>query len=216
VQINLGRIRTVAAVVGTMVFLVGVAGMVWVATDTTDGATRTVAIVFAVLAAIPLLRILFSFRRLTRPSVLGFDPAGISYAYDGQSTVVPWGDVTAVGIAFEVPAEIPSIDLSGILADKLVYDVLKVSKARKIALEIFPGSPDLLVRHAVLAPFRQDLQPWRPGLPSGVWRMAFPTPRMARRVARGPQTYAPQLYLGWFRRPWSGSIVGRRDRVPRT
>jgi len=147
--------------------------------------------------------------RLTRASVLRFDDNGIAYSYDGASTVVPWTDISAVGIAFEIPVDIPSINLSGILADKLVDDVLKVNKSRKISLEIFPTLRETLDQHPVLANFRQNLRPPTDGLGTGIWRMTFPSPRLARRVARGPQKYAPQLYLGWYRRPWSGSILGR-------
>ena len=198
-----------------LLFAALVSGFVWAAVDATDTPTRVIGIVFAVMAAIPLLLIGLSLPRLTRPSVIGFDATGIAYSYNGESTVVPWTDIAGVGIAFEIPVDVPSIDLSGILADKLVYDVLKVSKARKISLEIFPSAPETLEQHPVLARFRQNLLPPKDGLGSGIWRMAFPTPRLARRVAQGPQMYAPDLYIGWYRRPWSGSVLGRRDRVPR-
>jgi hypothetical protein len=214
VQINLGRVRTVRAIAFTILFLALVAGFVWAAATAPDTATRVIGIVLAVLAGIPLLLVVVSLPRLTRPSVLRFDDRGIAYSYDGASTVVPWTDISAVGIAFEIPVDIPSIDLSGILADKLVYDVLKVNKSRKISLEIFPILPETLDHHPVLANYRQNLRPPKDGLGTGIWRMPFPSPRLARRVARGPQKYAPQLYLGWYRRPWSGSILGRVDRVP--
>ena len=214
-QINLGRIRTLAGLAGTLMFLALFSLSVLAAVTAADTPTRVVGIVFAVLFGIPLLLVLLSLPRLMRPSVLGFDANGIAYSYNGASTVVPWTDIAAVGIAFEIPVDVPSIDLSGILADKLVYDVLKVSKSRKISLEIFPSAPETLDRHPVLANFRKDLRPPTDGLGTGIWRMAFPSPRLAMRVARGPQAYAPQLYLGWYRRPWSGSILGRRDRVPR-
>jgi hypothetical protein len=213
VQINLGRIRTLGGIAGTLLLLALFSGFVVAAVGTPDIATRVVGIVFVVLTGIPLLLVLLSLPRMMRPSVLGFDDNGIAYSYNGASTVVPWTDIAAVGIAFEIPVDIPSIDLSGILADKLVYDVLKVNKSRKISLEIFPSVPETLEQHPVLANFRQNLRPPKEGLGTGIWRISFLTPRLARRVARGPQTYAPQLYLGWYRRPWSGSILGRRDRV---
>ena len=137
-QINLGRVRTLRAIAFTILFLALVAGFVYAAVTASDTATRVIGIVLAVLAGIPLLLVLLSLPRLTRPSVLRFDDRGIAYSYDGASTVVPWTDISAVGIAFEIPVDIPSIDLSGILADKLVYDVLKVNKSRKISLETFP------------------------------------------------------------------------------
>jgi hypothetical protein len=89
-----------------------------------------------------------------------------------------------------------------------VYDVLKVNKSRKISLEIFPAVPETLEHHPVLANYRQNLRPPKEGLSAGIWRMPFPSPRLAMRVAQGPQKYAPQIYLGWYRRPWSGSILG--------
>ena len=212
-QINLGRIRTLGGIGGTLLLLALFSGFVVAAVGTPDIPTRVVGIVFVVLTGIPLLLVLLSLPRMMRPSVLAFDDNGIAYSYNGASTVVPWTDIAAVGIAFEIPVDIPSIDLSGILADKLVYDVLKVNKSRKISVEIFPSVPEALEQHPVLANFRQNLRPPNDGLSTGIWRISFVTPRQARQVARGPQTYAPQLYLGWYRRPWSGSILGRRDRV---
>jgi hypothetical protein len=213
VQINLGRARTIVAVTAILVFGLLVAGMVAAAVTAPDTATRAVGTGFAVLFGIPLVLFLLGLPRLTRRSVLGIDQNGFFYSYGRASTRVPWSEIAGIGFAFEVPTEIPSIDVSGILADKLVDDVFKVSKNRKIALEIFPAAVDVLDRHAVLALYRQKLQPPREGLSPAIWRMAIPPRVVAKRIASGLQTYAPQLYLGWYQRPWSGSIRGRRDRV---
>jgi hypothetical protein len=213
VQINLGRARTIVALTGLVVFGLLVAGMVTAAITAQDTATRAVGIGFAVLFGIPLVLILVGLRRLTRRSVLGFDQSGFSYSYGGASTRVVWSEIAGIGFAFEVPTEVPSIDLSGILADKVVDDVLKVSKSRKIALEVFPAAADVFDRHAALASYRQQLQPPRDGLSPAIWRMAIPPLPVAKRIAQALQTYAPHLYLGWYQRPWSGSVLGRRDRV---
>ena len=39
--------------------------------------------------------------------------------------------------------------------------------------------------------------------------------RTAHQVAAGAQAVGGSRWLGWFQRPWGGSILGRRDKVRR-
>jgi hypothetical protein len=216
-DINLGRSRALSLLLAVALLGLLVTGAVYVAVDpaTADAATRWIGVGFAVVFGIPWLLLLLALPRLLKPSRLVLDERGVSYRFGRESTLVEWTEIAAIGIAFELPPDVPSIDLSGIATQLIMDEVLKANNSRNVALEIFPASLESLDRHPVLAGFRKEHQPPRAGLSSVRWRMPMPMLRTAKQISTAAQALAGPSWLGWFQRPWGGSILGRRDKVRR-
>jgi hypothetical protein len=215
VKVGLGRsnISVTVLLLGFLVAIVWFAGHgAW---TSTDSSARFLGFAIAAGFAIPLVMLLRHLPRFVSPRYVIVDEAGLAIQHGKEKVLVPWQDVYAVGIGYEVAEEeatkiAHSFDdlkdeVSEYLSSKAM-EALQVSPNRRLVLEIFPVQPDASVRFPRLKPYWKALPPPAAGLPEFAWR--FPLPpvvSIARQIAVGLAQRVPQRWLGWFPRPWSGS-----------
>jgi len=174
-----------------------------------DWRVRAIAAFFLVCCLIPLIALARKWRFLVVPMGFVFDRQGLYYWRGSERGALGWHEIAAVGIGFESPPEIPSLSpadlVSKVTLDKLIKD------RRKMALEIFPRTA--WERAPALQVFRKNLEaPW-PDVTGERWQIPLgPRPGLPGRITRGAQQFAPGLWRGWFRRPWTGGLVTVRQR----
>jgi hypothetical protein len=213
VKVDIGRASIIAIVMAVVVLGGLAAAGVYAALDTQDSKERVIGFGVAVLFATPLVLMLVVLPKLLQPRGLVFDADGVRYWRGSTWLLLAWHEVAAVGIGYEQPPDLPSLNLSledavkGYVTDKL-KDAMKIDGKRRIAVEIFPADPQAVQRHPILARYRREQQPPVAGLPSVRWRLPLPPVLgVARSVERGMQTFQQQRWLGWFARTWSGGLI---------
>jgi hypothetical protein len=214
VKVGLGRSNAVVTL-GLLVFLgwvVWAAGYgAWTSTETSP---RVLGAGIAVLFAIPLVMLLRFLPRFLSPRYVLVDEAGVAIQHGRELVVVPWHEVAAVGIGYEIEPTSTKIPQSlGGLKDAAhdyvvdqVSEALQISAKRRLVLEIFAVRPDAVDLVPRLKPFWKALPPPAAGLPEWGWR--FPLPpvvSIAQQIAGGLRSRAPRHWLGWFARPWSAT-----------
>jgi hypothetical protein len=208
VKVDLKRASVITILIGAVLFALLAAGGVYAALDAPDRATRIVGFCVAGLFTLPLVMMAFALKRLLQPRGLHFDERGIHYWQGESSLLLPWDEVAAVGIGYEQPPNLPSIPSSiedavaGFVKEK-IKEAVKLDDKRRFAVEIFPVDAAFADRYPLIARYRREQQPPAAGLPALRWRLLIPPlAGAARDIGRGVQTYRPQLWIGWFARPW--------------
>jgi hypothetical protein len=212
VKVGLGWSNVVVTV-----FLLGFLGwVVWTlargAFTFTDTPSRVVNAGLAVAFAVALVMLLRALPRFLSPRYVIVDATGVAIQHGKERVVVPWHEVTAVGIGYEIEPKSAKIshslaDLKDAAKDYLadeVSEALQVSGKRRLVLEIFAVRPDAADLVPKLKPYWKSLPPPAEGLPEWGWR--FPLPpvvSIAQQIAGGLRSRAPRHWLGWFARPWS-------------
>ncbi|HEY2674897.1 MAG TPA: hypothetical protein VGJ07_31580 [Rugosimonospora sp.] len=214
-RIGLGRSNasTVVLVLAFLVIVVVVSVHgAWTSAQTS---ARVLGFGLGAVFTAPLVLMLVKLPRLLRPRYVVLDAAGLHIQHGRAEVVVPWPEIVALGLGYQVPPaegwKIP-VSQDGVkdlaqeyLAGK-VQEALQISDKRRIALEIYPSDPAAKGRYPKLAPYwKRDVPPVA-GLPDWLWR--FPLPpvvSIGQAVERGARTVAPTRWLGWFLRPWSES-----------
>jgi hypothetical protein len=215
VKVGLGRsnISVTAALLvflGLFVFF-GTQG----ALTATDASSRVVSSIIAVAFAIPLIMLLRNLKVFLSPRYVIVDGNGVAIQSGKQTVMVPWPEVRAVGIAYEIadpePTTIPhSVDglkdqVKDYLADRAM-EALQVSGQRRLVLEIYPAGPNLASGVPKLKPYWKALPPPVAGLPDMALRYPLPpVVSIAQQIAAGLGQRAPQRWLGWYPRPWNGA-----------
>jgi hypothetical protein len=214
VKVGLGRSNVVAVVallafLGAIVFFTGRGAF-----QMPNNESKVLNGGLAVLFAVPLVMLLRNLPRFLRPRYIVVDQVGLAIEAGKERVLVPWSELIAVGIGYQLPeaekAKMPkSLDdvkaeVSGFLADR-AEEALQVSGNRRLVLEIFPGPPDSATRYPRLKPFWKAMPPPYQGLPDWGWRFPLPpVTSIAQQIADGVHQRAPRHWLGWFARPWSG------------
>lgn len=163
---------------------------------------------FGVLLAVWLWRLpLF-----LSPRYVILDAVGLSIRHGKEQITVPWQELVAVGIGYEIAPE-ERAKLTDYLSPDAAKDRLKtvlteqaeealqVSGKRKLSLEIYPAYPEAVDRYPRLKPYWKPSQPPRQGLPP--WQWHFPLPpvmSIARAIGMGAYTVRPERWLGWYPR----------------
>jgi hypothetical protein len=213
VKVGLGRSNIVVALA-----VLGFLGWaVWAGAHGawTSDSTSAKAIGYGVAAAfgVALVMMLVALPRLVSPRYVMIDAFGLRIRHGRREVVLPWPELLAVGIGYQVAPEeelkLPTSvdDLKDAAKEYMAgkaSEALQVSGKRRLALEIFPIRPDAVVRYPRLKPYWQMQPPPRAGLP--LWRWRFPLPpvvSIAETIGRGIYAFTPQRWLGWFPRPWS-------------
>jgi hypothetical protein len=215
VRVGLGRSNAsvVVLVLAFLLVMVGVGGYGgWTSTQVS---ARVIGFGVAVLFMVPLVMLVVRLPRLLRPRWVVLDASGLRIQHGREEVVVPWPEIVAFGLGYQVPpakrltVPLSSDDVKDMAQEYLagrVREALQVSDARRIALEIYPWHPAAERHYRRLAPYwKRDVPPVA-GLPDFLWR--FPLPpvvSIGQAVERGARVVAPQRWLGWFARPWSGS-----------
>jgi hypothetical protein len=211
-RVGLGRSNAVVtfAVLGFLGLLVGVAG--YGAATADDSSARVLGFAFAGIFAIPLVMLLFALPRFLSPRYVIVDPGGLRIQHGKQQVALPWPQLVAVGIGYELanpgPGGLPPTSIQDMIADRVAdqsAEALHVSGKRRIALEIYPARPDAGQWFPKLQPYWKALAPPVAGVPPYGWR--FPLPpvvSIAQDIDRGLWTFQRQRRLGWIPRPWSG------------
>jgi hypothetical protein len=214
VVLDLGRASRRSIVVAVVLLALLTAGGVYAAADTDDHATRVVGIVIATFFGGALWSALRVFRVMAQARTVAFDRSGVHYGQGGGWTTLPWDRLAAVGVGYELPPSQPnvatSVDaaISGFVLDK-VTEATKIDR-RSVALELYPRDPADVDRHRALARYRKEGAGPRPDLPPVRWRLLLPPVGSGvGTIERGVTTFAPHVWLGWFQRPWSGSLIRR-------
>jgi hypothetical protein len=212
VRVDLGRASAVAILLTVVIFGALTAAGVYAAVDATETAVTVIGYTIAGLCGLVLLLLLVALPKLLRRRGLEFDDRGLHYWQGDERMLLPWAEIAAVGVGYEQPPEVPSLPLSvqdaikDAVADK-IKDAVKLDDKRRVALEIFPADPAAADRQPLLTPFRKEQAPPAPGLPPVRWRLVLPPVLgVARAAERGVRTSAPQRWLGWFARPWTGGL----------
>jgi hypothetical protein len=141
-----------------------------------------------------------------------FDRRALHYWQGPERGALGWHEIAAIGIGFESPPDVPSLSpadlISKVTVDKLIKD------RRKMALEIFPRTA--WERAPALQVFRRSLEsPW-PDVSGERWQIPLGRrPGLPGRITRAAQQFAPGLWRGWFRRPWTGALFSRRRATTR-
>jgi hypothetical protein len=154
-----------------------------------------------VFFALPVLSVVLNLRKILTVRGFGFDQQGFHFWRGTEATLVPWSDVRVVWIGYESPPHIPSVSIEGVVKDAIVDSLVK--DRRRMALEIGPGDPSVLERHAALTPYTVD----------GQWRIPLlQVAGVVKATTRGVQTFHPTAWRGFVRRPWTGGIFRYRRR----
>jgi hypothetical protein len=215
VKVGLGRSNVVVVLAvllfcGGIVFFCGKAAF-----QMEDQESRVVNGLLAAAFAVALVLLLIRLPKLLSPRYVVVDHTGLSIQQGAERVLVPWGELVAVGIAYEVPApeqaktplstDAVKEEISGYLAQR-ASEALQVSDQRRLFLEIFPGRPDAPTAWPRLKPFWKALPPPYPHLSEWAWRFPLPpVTAIGQQIADGLYQRAPRHWLGWFPRPWSGS-----------
>jgi hypothetical protein len=178
-----------------------------------DWRVRAIASFFLVCCLIPLIALARKWRFLLVPMGFVFDRRGLYYWRGQERGALGWHEIAAVGIGFESPPHIPALTPEALLKEmvqKVTVDKL-IKDRRKMALEIFPRTAETWGRAPALHVFRRTLEaPW-PDLIGERWQIPLPArPGLAGGITRGAQQFAPGLWRGWFRRPWTGGLIRTR------
>lgn len=167
------------------------------------GLTRVISIVLILGCLVPLVALALRWRELLVPTGFVFDRRGLHYWRGSEQGLLEWSEIAAVGLGYEAPPErisgLPARKLEHRIADKIVKD------RRRITLDIFPKSAEAWDRAPALQGFRQSLDaPW-PDVSGERWLILLPSrPGLHLRIRRGAERFAPDVWRGWFRRPWGG------------
>ncbi|GIH20833.1 hypothetical protein Raf01_90050 [Rugosimonospora africana] len=215
VRVGLGRsngsvVVLVLAFLLIVIFAGGYGG--WTSTQTS---ARVIGFGVAAGFMVPLVMMVVRLPRLLRPRWVVLDAVGLRIQHGPEEVVVPWPEIVGFGLGYEVPpaerfaVPLSKDDVADLAKDYLagrVQEALQVSDKRRIALEIYPWHPAAEQYYRKLAPYwKRDVPPVA-GLPDFLWR--FPMPpvvSIGQAVEQGARVVAPQRWLGWFQRPWSGS-----------
>lgn len=218
-RLDLGRLGAITLVVG--ILLTGPLGWACgyaVVTDP-DPAARWIAGFFGLLFGGLCVLFVASFWRVTRPRGIVVDVAGIWFWHGPSWDLVRWTQAERIGLAYELPPELPTIGgpvdhlkakVSGWVKGK-VFGALRVTDKRGIALEIVPvrekelaGMPRLQRYRAKSSADGSTPAPWRVPLPGGYHSFE-------KLVAAG-ERFGGHTWEGWFRRQWTGG-AGRGPRA---
>lgn len=208
VAVDLRRATIVAVVLNLVIWPGFLAVLVFgVIVPDPDWRVRAIAGVFAALCLIPLIALARRWRFLLVPMGFAFDRRGLHYWRGAERGLLPWDEIAAFGIGFESPPDVPSLSPADLVAKVTVDRVVK--NRRRLALEIFPRSPEAWDRAPALALFQRHLDPPWSDVSGQRWQIPL-GPGVARRITRGAQHFAPEPWRGWFRRPWNSGLVRLR------
>lgn len=219
-RLDLGRLGAITLVVG--ILLTGPLGWACgyaVVTDT-DPVAKVIAGFFGLLFGGLCVLFIANFWRVTRPRGVVVDAAGIWFWHGTSWDLVRWTQAARVGLAYEMPPELPTIGgpvahlkakLSGWLKDRL-YGALRITDKRGIALEIVPSREEDLLELPRLERYRGKDPAPLPGLPPVRLRVGLPGGyhSFANLIAAG-ERFGGHAWEGWFRRQWTGG-AGRGAR----
>lgn len=219
-RLDLGRLGAITLVVG--ILLTGPLGWACgyaVVTDP-DLVAKAIAGFFGLLFGGLCVLFIANFWRVTRPRGVVVDAAGIWFWHGASWDLVRWTQAARVGLAYEMPPELPTIGgpgahlkakLSGWLKDRL-YGALRITDKRGIALEIVPLREEDLLELPRLKRYRGKDPAPLPGLPPVRLRvgLAGGYHSFANLIAAG-ERFGGHTWEGWFRRQWTGG-AGRGAR----
>jgi hypothetical protein len=219
-RLDLGRLGAITLVVG--ILLTGPLGWACgyaVFTDP-DPVAKAIAGFFGLLFGGLCVLFTANFWRVTRPRGVVVDAAGIWFWHGTSWDLVRWTQAARVGLAYEMPPELPTIGgpaahlkatVSGWLKDR-IYGALRITDKRGIALEIVPMREEELLELPRLKRYRAKDPAQLPGLPPVRWRVGLPGGyhSFANLIAAG-ERFGGHTWEGWFRRQWSGG-AGRGAR----
>jgi hypothetical protein len=222
-RLDLGRLGAITLVVG--ILLTGPLGWACgyaVVTDP-DPVAKAIAGFFGLLFGGLCVLFIANFWRVTRPRGVVVDAAGIWFWHGTSWDLVRWTQAARVGLAYEMPPELPTIGgpvahlkakVSGWLKDRL-YGALRITDKRGIALEIVPMREEELLELPRLKRYRGEDPAPLPGLPPVRLRVGLPGGyhSFANLIAAG-ERFGGHTWEGWFRRQWSGGAGrGAREAV---
>jgi hypothetical protein len=211
VKVDIGRANIIAIGLAIVLFMGLIAAGVYAAIYNEARIERFIGGGFAVLFAIPFVLVLANLRRVLTPSQVVFDGQGIHHWQGTSTTLLAWSEVAAVGIGYEIPPSFPKPPASladaaaGFVGDK-IKESLKMDGRRRVALEIFPVSPERVDGYPAMARFKRSYLAPAEGLPTVRWRIPLPPVYgVVGGITRGMQAHQPQRWLGDFARPWGTS-----------
>lgn len=200
-RIDIRRGSIVAFLVGTPLLIALTAALVYSVIDANDRPTALIGTVFTVLSGGLLLFVLLAIPKALVPRGLVFDERGVRYWRGASWAFLPWESLTAIGIGYEQPPDLPTLSLADYVREKMVNAT--IDPKRRIALEIFPVDPRFLEQQKLLLHFRKEGPPPAPGLSAARWRVPLPPfSGLAMKVGQAVQTFQPGRWIGWFARPW--------------
>jgi hypothetical protein len=207
VRVNIGRSKGVAIVLILPLIAALSAACFYAAFTDPDRAVNWFGVGFGSVFALLLLAMLVRLPQVLKPHGLVFDVHGLHYWHGSTWGFLPWAQVVAVGVGYSEPPKIGGSSLQESTVQGASDGIMKASRLdtkRRSAVEIFPAHPQLLGRHTALAPYRREEAPPVAGLPSTRWRIMLPLTISAERaIGQGMAKFAPQRWLGLFRRPWT-------------
>lgn len=168
-----------------------------------DWLTRAIAVVLILGCLVPLIALALRWRSLLVPTGFVFDRRGLYYWRGSEQGLLEWSEIAAIGLGYEAPPErlgvLPARKLEHRIADKIVKD------RRRVTLDIFPRTAEAWDRAPALQSFRHTLDaPW-PDVSGERWLILLPArPGLPLRIRRAAERFAPDVWRGWFRRPWGG------------
>jgi hypothetical protein len=212
VVVNLRPARIFGIVLNLLIFTAGIALLLFgVIIPNPDWRVDAVASFFIVCCLVPIIRAIRLVRPMLVPMGFAFDQRGLHYWRGSERGLFAWSEIAAIGIGYESPPQVPPLTPSLLVAR---FTVDKVVKDRHwVALEIFPRTDGVWDRAPALQPYRWALEaPW-PDVSAERWLIPLPPrPGLPRRIQRGAERFAPQVWRGWFRRPWRSLISHARQR----
>jgi hypothetical protein len=215
IRVGLGR-SNLTVVIAMIVFLGGITAVsiYGSAKDT----SAPLGFYIGGLFGLVLLYFLSKLPAFLKPRAYEFGPDGFRFWHGNDAELIPWQEIAAIGVGYEAkPADrAPGLRVPGSLEDEVkdkiqeyaaeqAREVLHVSDKRRLALEIYPTAPDLMILHPRLKPYVKPLiAPGSRASQSVAWRMPLPpVVAIAQDASRGAQAFAATRWLGWYARRWS-------------
>lgn len=179
-----------------------------------DWRVDAIAAFFIACCLFPLVRAIRLVREVRTPMGFAFDRRGLHYWRGPERGVFAWSEIAAIGIGYELPPELPPLTPQDLIAHVTVRKLIK--DRRWIFLEIFPRAAEAFDRAPALQPYRHSLEtPW-PDVSGERWMIPMPPrPGLPGQIQRGVEQFAPDVWRGWFRRPWRSFIRHLRQRAAR-
>lgn len=202
VDLRPGRVRALWLTAGIFIGLAGLFAAIGI-TNWHDPGVAAVAGVFLLLCLLPIRWTLRLRRAMSEPGGFAFGPSGLRYWEGAESGLLAWEEVAALGIGYEVAP------MRGIVR-RLLRD------KQRVAFEVFAVDPADLRRTPALQRYLvTQPAPW-PEVAAEHLRVPLPPfARLPAKLTRAARGAAPQLWRGWFRRPWTGTVwhLARGSRV---
>lgn len=176
-----------------------------------DWRVDAVAACFIAFCLVPIVRTIRLVRPMLVPMGFAFDRRGLHYWRGSERGSFAWSEIAAIGIGYEAQPELPPVTPAQLVGR---FTVNKIIKDRQwVALEIFPRTGEALDRAPALQPYRWTLEaPW-PDVSAERWLIPLPPrPGLPGQIQRGAERFAPQVWRGWFRRPWRSFLRHARQR----